>query len=272
MSGAPRAEVRLGDLGPVRRIADGGQGAVYRPARPGGLLVKLYHEDVAVDADELAALIALPARFPPAARRLVGTSTAWPRGRVFDRGRCVGLLMREAPRRFATSLAGSARLLELQFLLYPRRAMWRELALPSADGRRGLAVRYARLFDTLHGNGVLLGDVSMRNLLWSTAGGAGVFALDCDGFRVLGRRPAVRPASTAGWLDPAARPGEASLDTDRYKLALVVLRLLLADHAATPADDRCAALDPALAALATRAARPGTRPSAAAWLTALEER
>jgi DNA-binding helix-hairpin-helix protein with protein kinase domain len=265
----PPPDVRLSDLGEVRPVADGGHGVVCLLPRPGDLLLKLYHDDVAVNADELGVLIDLPARFTPADRRLLGCSTAWPRRRVFDRDRCVGLLMRRAPSRFATPLAGSSRLLELQFLLYPKRVMWQELVLPSADERRRLAVRYVRLFQVLHGNGVLFGDVSMRNLLWSLSGGPDVFALDCDGFRVLGRRPAVHPADTVGWSDPTARPGEATLETDRYKLALVVLRLLLADHAVVPGDELCQRLDRPLAVLAERAVPAGARPSAAEWLAVL---
>lgn len=261
-------DVRLGDLGPARPLSSGGQGAVYRLSRP-GLLLKLYHDTITVRGDELTRLITLPRRFPPADRHAVGRLTAWPAARVVDRGRCVGLLMREAPSRFATTLAGRRRLLELQFLLYRPRPMWRELALPAADERRRLAVRYARLFQVLHDNGVLVGDVSMRNLLWSVHGGPAVFALDCDSFRIVGRPAAIGRADTDGWADPAVRPGEATADTDRYKLALVVLRLLLGDHAAGPADHAVDDLDRPLRVLAGRAVRPGGRPPAGDWLAAL---
>jgi DNA-binding helix-hairpin-helix protein with protein kinase domain len=256
-------DVLLTDLTLAEKLADGGQGTVFRLTD--GRLLKLYHPEVAVLAAELGRLIQLPVR------DLVGGTTAWPTGRVFHRGRCVGLLMPEAPARFATRLAGRSRLLELQYLLYPRRAMWASLALPDAVGRRRLAAGYARLFDVLHRNEVVVGDVSMRNLLWTLSGGPGVYAIDCDGFRLVGRPPAVRPADTAGWVDPAS-PRAVTLDTDRYKLALLTVRLLLGNHTVTPADVSGRAhsgLDPAVAALAARAGRPGDRPPAAAWLAAL---
>jgi hypothetical protein len=115
--------------------------------------------------------------------------------------------------------------------------------------------------------------VSMRNLLWTLIGGPGVFAIDCDGFRVAGRPPAVRPADTAGWADPAC-PREVTLDTDRYKLALLTVRLLLGNHRVTPEEVRAkpllrGRLGPALALLAARAAEPGRRPAAECWLGAL---
>ena len=263
----PVGDAQLTDLAAATKVAEGGQGTVFRLTRPAGTLLKLYHREVAVLAVELARLIELPAR------EAVATRTAWPSGRVFDRGRCVGLLMPEAPDRFTTTIAGRRRLLELQFLLYPRRAMWAELPLPTDDERRVLAAGYVELFRELHRHDVVLGDVSMRNLLWTLSGGPGVFAIDCDGFRVAGRPPAVRPADTAGWVDPAG-PREITLDTDRYKLALLTLRILLANHRVTPEDVRGhpllhGRLGPPLALLAARAAIPGSRPTAECWLGAL---
>jgi DNA-binding helix-hairpin-helix protein with protein kinase domain len=264
----------LADLGVGDPLADGGQGAVFRLTRPAGMVLKLYHDDVEVRAGELGRLVDLPAGMTEADRTLVAGRTAWPSGRVFRDGRCVGVLMAEAPARFATRLAGRRCLLELQFLLYPRRAMWAELVLPSGAERNWLAVHYLRLFEVLHRNGVVVADVSMRNLLWTLSGGPAVFAIDCDGFRIVDGLPAVRSADTVGWADPAAAPGAATLDSDRYKLALLTLRLLLGEHAVTPADVRSSAslratLGPALSILAARADRPGTRPAADSWLAAL---
>jgi DNA-binding helix-hairpin-helix protein with protein kinase domain len=257
-------DVALADLTAKAKVADGGQGTVFRLAD--GTLLKLYHSGITVLADELGRLVDLRGD-------LRGAPVAWPSGRVFDGGRCVGLLMPEAPARFATSLAGRPRLLELSYLLYPRRAMWADMVLPDAGERRRLAAAYVELFRTLHAGDVVVGDVSMRNLLWSLAGGPSVYAIDCDGFRVAGRPPAVRPADTAGWVDPAG-PSGATLDTDRYKLALVTLRVLLGDHAVTPADvcrreplRRLLGQD--LTALARYAAHPGHRPAAKCWLAAL---
>lgn len=262
------SDVALADLTAATKIADGGQGRVFRLVDLPGTLLKLYHPGIAVLPDELGRLIDL------GRGDLCAAPLAWPSGRVFDGGRCVGLLMPEAPARFAASLAGRRRLLELQFLLYPRRAMWAELVLPTDQERRGLAAAYVELFLVLHRGGVMVGDVSMRNLLWTLADGLSVFAIDCDGFRLTGRPPAVRPADTAGWVDPA-RPSEVTVDTDRYKLALVALRVLLGNHAVTP-EDVCAtssarcSLGPELTALARHAAEPGRRPPAECWLGAIE--
>jgi DNA-binding helix-hairpin-helix protein with protein kinase domain len=269
MTGDSGGDVELADLTAAEKIADGGHGSVFRLSRPAGVLLKLYHGGIAVLAGELARLIELRTRSPD----LAGAPTAWPTGRVFERGRCVGLLMPAAPDRFTTRLAGRSRLRELQFLLYPRRAMWADLALPTDEERRVLAVGYVRLFEVLHRNDVVVGDVSMRNLLWTLEGGPGVYAIDCDGFRLAGRPPSVRPSDTAGWVDPAC-PRAVTLDADRYKLALLTVRLLLGNHTVTPADVCAkpllrAAFGGALGSLVARAARPGKRPAAESWLAAL---
>jgi DNA-binding helix-hairpin-helix protein with protein kinase domain len=270
-------DVQLDRLGPVEKIADGGQGCVFRlPMRP-GLLLKRYHPGVPVSQTSLGLLIGHPARMRPADRSVITESTAWPSHRVFDAGRCVGLLMREAPSRFASAIAGRERLLELQFLLYPKRPMWSELLLPTVEERRELAMRYMFLLHTLHRNDLVVGDVSMRNLLWTLEGGPGVFAIDCDGFRVSGNRPAVRQAETSGWRDPSVGRRTATFDSDRYKLALLVLRVLLADHTVTPesiaeSPESREELGTAIAELAEQALSPGERPAAKRWLDALGDR
>jgi DNA-binding helix-hairpin-helix protein with protein kinase domain len=261
------ADVQLSGLGPTERLTDGGQGTVCRlPTHP-GFLLKHYHDGVGVNATELGRLIDLPRRLGVGDQQLVRTAMAWPRCRVFDGDRLVGFVMPQAPRRFHTWIGGRSRPLELQFLLYPRRAMWPDLPLPDLGQRAALAGRMVALFDVLHRNGLVVGDVSMKNFLWTISGPPAVFAVDCDGFQVVGREPAVQPAETEGWQDPA---GSGTLDSDRYKLALLVLRVLLVDHGATP-DTAVGGrlLGPEIVALAELARTPGTRPDAGAWRRAL---
>jgi hypothetical protein len=260
------ADVQLSGLGPTERLTDGGQGTVFRlPTHP-GFLLKHYHDGVGVDAAELGRLIDLPRHLSAGDQQSVRTAMAWPRCRVFDGDRLVGFVMPQAPGWFHTWLGGRSRPLELQFLLYPRRAMWPSLPLPDLGGRAALAGRMVALFDVLHRNGLVVGDVSMKNFLWTISGPPAVFAVDCDGFQVVGRRAAVQPVETEGWQDPA---DSGPLDSDRYKLALLVLRILLVDHVATPDTAVRGRLEPEIVALAERARIPGARPDAGAWRRAL---
>jgi hypothetical protein len=268
------ADLPLSGLGPTERLGDGGQGTVFLLPRHPRLLFKRYHDGIDVDHSELARLVELPALVDARDRDFLRTVTAWPCGRVIEGGRLVGFVMPRAPDRFHTVVGGRSRPLELQFLLYPRRVMWQDVPRPDPAARCALAARLIDLFDVLHRNRLLVGDVSMKNFLWTVDGPPGVFAVDCDGFQIPGRSPAVAPAQTLGWQDPAVPAGRATLDSDRYKLALLVLRVLLGDHAVTPVVvvrtiDWHRLLGREVMALAERVLVPGDRPPASHWRLAL---
>jgi hypothetical protein len=272
-------DVQLAALAPFEQLGDGGQGTVYRLPRSPGWLLKRYHPNVPVNPDELSMLIGCPKRMSEPDRRFVMATTAWPVALVFDRHHCVGFLMGEAPARFQTEIAEREVLRELQYLVYEQRKMWSDLRLPSPDERLTLVYAYVQLFRVLHRYGVIMGDVSMRNLLWTLQDGPAVFAIDCDSFRIDGRPPAVPQAQTPDWADPAASEGLATLDSDRYKLALLVTRVLLTNPRATPEHILASAelqsrFDPdivgAVVGLLQLATRSGHRPPAEAWIAALE--
>src|SRR5690606_15661600 len=124
---------------------------------------------------------------------------------------------------------------------------------------------------------VIVGDVSMKNFLWTLRDGPAIFALDCDGFRLNGHHPAVPQPQTPDWEDRTAVQGRATLESDRYKLALLVIRVLLADPYLTPADvtrrpELAGELGEALTGLVRRAAAERVRPPAEHWLRALDGR
>lgn len=273
------ADLQLRDLGVLEEIADGGQGRVYRLPGWQGHLLKEYHHGVRsqVDVRELRRLINRTKVMAAADRQLISQSAAWPLAPVVDAGRCVGFVMPEAPSRFYSPIGRRHRLLELQFLLHPVKPMWASLALPSADLRRELAKCYARYFQALHRYDVIVGDVSMKNFLWTLQGGADVFALDCDGYRLNGHHPVVPQPQTPDWEDRSLQAGRATLDSDRYKLALLVLRILLADPYVRPQDvahlpggaDR---LGEPILRLAEQASGDFGRPPAEHWLRALDGR
>ncbi|MEV6523118.1 hypothetical protein AB0M43_14300 [Longispora sp. NPDC051575] len=271
-------DVEYDDLGPLELIDTGGQGTVSRvPSRPGQVL-KEYLAGVAVRADKLRLLIERPGLMSQGDQRAITELTAWPTARVVRNGACVGFLMPEAPARFHVRLQGLHKFMEVQYLMTPAKPMWKDdLALPSTEERLELVKQFVRLFHLLNSNDIILGDVSMKNFFWACDDGPGVYAIDCDGFRINGHSPATVHAQTPGWADPHLRAGEATLDSDRYKLAILVLRLLLEDHHVTPekatADDAILArLDEVLHPLVAQAAGRDRRPRAEAWMHALDGR
>ncbi|MGW3667533.1 hypothetical protein [Streptomyces sp. NPDC005141] len=281
MSAADGADVSLGSLVLGVRVGDGGQGEVYDVAGPGGLLYKSYREPGKADGGELAALVALRQGLAPADRDRLDRETAWPLCRVMDGGRTTGFLMNRAPDAMTWRTArGEARLTDLSYLLRAPKPAWQTVAQPSPAERYALVVAVVGLVQWLHTLGLVVGDVSQANVLWTVRPAPGPYLLDCDGVRLVGRTPVLEQADTPDWHDPLAAPGTVTVDSDRYKVALVVGRVLSQDAYVAPGkplhpltgvlDDRRAE---AVRALWEQASGPrGTRPHLAQWCTALAGR
>jgi len=275
------ADVPLSSLPLGGKVGDGGQGEVLAVAGRDDLLYKGYRAPALVDGQALAALVAVRRALPPGERDRLDAQAAWPLCRVLDGGRAAGFLMRRAPAEMTWRTAGGdTKLTELQFLLREPRPAWRDIVQPEPGGRRELALALVELIDRLHGWGLVLGDVSQANVLWTVRPGPAVYLLDCDGFRVTGEPPVLAQADTPDWGDPLAPPGTVTVDSDRYKAALAVGRILAQDAYVTPGgplplvpgalDER---QETAVRARFAEAAGPyGTRPTLAEWRTALSDR
>jgi hypothetical protein len=267
----------LGLLG--QRLGEGGQAEVYElPDRP-GLVFKRYHSTVSADGMSLDRLIVWPQRLSPAEARVIEEVTCWPKHRVVDgRGRLVGLTIPRVPPEFYVRLStGVTRPSELQYLLRVESAA--RLGFPPvADSDRvTLATMFVEVLDIMARHSLILGDISERNWLWTlSVGCAAVRVLDCDAARLCGRRAVLPGSETPGWQDPllpsGAAAGEAS---DRFKLCLVVYRLITGDFRGTTVNTTVtvgrSSLPPGLADL-LRAGLSGTvdeRPPPAALLAEL---
>jgi hypothetical protein len=281
MSPSDGADVPLGSLTLGTRVGDGGQGEVYDVDGPGRLLYKSYREPQKVDGAELAALVTLRQGLVPADRDRLDRETAWPLCRVVNGGRVTGFLMYRAPDSMTWRTSrGEARLTELSYLLRAPKAAWQAVPQPSPAERYALTVAVVELFQWLHALGLVVGDVSQANVLWAVRPGPAPYLLDCDGVRLVGRPPVLEQADTPDWHDPLAAPGVVTVDSDRYKVALVVGRVLSQDAYVAPGkplqplsgvlDDR---RENAVTALWEQAAGPrGSRPHLGQWRTALAGR
>jgi hypothetical protein len=230
------ATLKLGD-----ELGSGGQGRVLRVLSHPGLVYKQYKVPGA-DPAALKLLVDMPAQMQQDERESLYTQTSWPLARVFNKGVLSGLLMQEIPGEFSgANSAGSMKLRELQYLVYPRKPMWGDIvpvAGVSAEVRMEVVREFVTLVTTLHGKGLVIGDVSMSNVLWTDAGGGtvSIFLIDCDGIRKLGARPVLPQAETLDWNDPLQPQTGPDLDTDRYKVALLVGRVLTMSPYVRPGD------------------------------------
>ncbi|MEV4322391.1 hypothetical protein AB0J37_09195 [Microbispora rosea] len=255
----------------------GGQGVVNRVLGPENLVYKEYMPQAGqVNGAALAELVEFGHRQTAAEVRALLDQCAWPVARVVNGGQVTGFLMPHVPKDFYGMIGGKPKLVELQYLLYEPNWAWQDLHQPDIDGRLEIATLAAKLIDLLHTHGWIVGDLSFRNLLWRPGRPYKVCMLDCDGLRRHGAEPVLRQAHTPDWNDPHQPSSGPELDTDRYKLALLIGRVLSRTASVRPGDEP--ALLPglpdhvvtAVRELFTRAQGPrGTRPIAAEWVQAL---
>jgi eukaryotic-like serine/threonine-protein kinase len=229
-------------LGVLTKIGQGGQGTVYqapnaRTQFAESMVYKEYKTASGAATVDYTALAAMPALVEESltvaqAKRLIALA-AWPCALVQHGDTSTGFVMPAIPAVFFTALstAKGTTTAEIQHLLNH----------PSVLAARGISIddaqRYQLLRETattltfLHQHGVIVGDISPKNLLYALGPHPGVYFIDCDAMRV-GGVSALPQLETPGWAVPA---GEelATVASDTYKLGLLALRLLAGDQHAT---------------------------------------
>jgi serine/threonine protein kinase len=185
---------------------------------------------------DFTALAAMPALVEDSlsyaeAERLISVA-AWPCALVEDAGATTGFVMPAIPEAFfidLTTVKGVSRATaEFQHLLNHSSVLAaRGIDLDDAQ-RYSLLREVASGLAFLHKQGVCVGDISPKNLLFSLSPHEAIYFIDCDAMRING--VSVLPqVETPGWQAPT---GEdlATIYTDTYKLGLLALRLLAGDH------------------------------------------
>jgi eukaryotic-like serine/threonine-protein kinase len=238
-----RQAIQRDKLGALSKIGQGGQGVVYRAPNAktkfaDSMVYKEYKAQVRADID-FTALAAMPALVEESltyaqAERLISVA-AWPCAIIEDGGTPTGFVMPAIPDRFLIALTTakgvSSSTAEFQHLLnHPTVLVARGINLDDAQ-RCELLRETASTLSFLHKNGVCVGDISPKNLLFSLEPHEAVYFIDCDAMRI--NNISVLPqVETPGWNAP---PGEelATIYTDTYKLGLLALRLLTGDQDTT---------------------------------------
>jgi hypothetical protein len=97
--------------------------------------------------------------------------------------------------------------------------------------RATVLARVSLLLEVLHRNGVVFGDLSKRSVLFGAGEVASAFVVGCEGAAFAGE--GVLQRNSAGWAAPSSsdvelsrEPSVQSVETDRYKLGLLVLRVI----------------------------------------------
>ncbi|MFI9149329.1 hypothetical protein [Streptomyces sp. NPDC053367] len=268
-----KEHILLGEM-----LGDGGQGRVYAVQRlringSWPVVYKQYRQRTPVDGDVLKDMASLFSGIDYDRGQWLGEHMAWPAAVVEEQGRAVGFLMRAAPEEFyiePSFAPGTKRPAGFEFLLnstdYIRRVIGEE---PTPRQLLLLLADLARLLAELHELGVVVGDLSPKNVLFSFDPHPHCFLMDCDSVQFRGRT-VLPQVQTPSWEVP---PGETVVSEagDAYKFGLLAIRVFAREQSGGgPAD--LAAIDSRLGALARRSldVRPANRPSLGEWRAALE--
>jgi hypothetical protein len=231
------------DIGTLGRGPDLGRGGQGRVSAVSGLLIdsrwpaalKTYTSGVvtALDTAALGTIAGFPATLARHDRDWLLENTAWPAVIAEDRGEVCGFLMRVIPQSyyfdFRTQTQGTLQKpAEVAFLLNSDQYVSRS-GLPVTDhDRLTLLENLAATLSRLHHLGVVVGDLSPKNVLFTVRGMPSCFLIDCDAMLVRGRT-VLPQVHTPDWELP---PGEASATpaADAYKFGLLAIRLFARDQ------------------------------------------
>jgi hypothetical protein len=236
------SSVKFSRLGPLDEIDSGAFGTVFRLSSyslPG--FTHLAYKEYAVapesaEVDNLTALVEFRARLDTSARAILDDAAAWPLQLVTRGGAVCGFVMQLIPPEFfGEQLLPSGRTVQLpvksQWLVVdPAKADAAGIRVPRADdlpARIVLCAKLAHMFGVLHRAGLVYGDLSLNNAMFSAATPPRVMLVDCDAAQSPVAAP-IAQAHTPDWTPPefVNVPGPQDIESDRYKLALFVLRVL----------------------------------------------
>lgn len=278
----------LDSLGDLELLGEGGEAEVFSCGAHGHLVFKRFRDSVAseISSKGLRDTIELQNRLTGDDRDFVLKRTVWPKTVVMDRERLIGYLMDRIGTQFFCQYGRRGGVLtsaqDWNKLTYRDRVFANpnlettmvNLSEPDRSGDlRGLLRDVAKLFDILHGAGVVIGDVSGRNLMWTCTPRPEVLLIDCDGLRARGSRAVTLAKQSPDWVDPVHQ-NETDIDSDLYKLALAMYRAYFSAEVALPIDHSTSPSDPFDADLLERARR-GTatsgRTTAAEWVNFFDQ-
>ena len=258
------------------RLGSGGQGAVHLVLNRQinsrwPVAYKEYNAAArdSVDIDALTAMAELIPALPGATAEWLCTTAAWPAALVERQGRISGFLMRTVPDEYYfdyRSLDGTvARKPATAEFLLNSDSYTASIGLYIDERERlRLLADLAMKLSRLHALGIVVGDMSPKNLLFAPESGAGCFLIDCDAMRLNGR--SVLPqAETPDWQVPAGEE-KGTAGSDAYKLGLLAIRLFARNQTSRD-PGLLPAAEPKLAELASAALlRPaGDRPAPGEW-------
>jgi DNA-binding helix-hairpin-helix protein with protein kinase domain len=200
------------------QLGQGGEGTVFEVVGCPDLVAKIYDRPQRPPSPQqetkLRAMVALT-------DKKLEEVAAWPRAVL--RGPYLGFLMRKIPK-----------LQDIHVLYIPSS---RAIEFPEADWRFLVhaAMNCASAFDTLHSNGIVVGDVNQRNIAVSKRGE--ITLLDCDSYKITlsGCRYPCSEVGAEDYTPPELQPAffknvDRTANHDRFGLAVLLFYMLFLKH------------------------------------------
>jgi hypothetical protein len=285
--------VSEGRLGSRDRLNQGANGTIWRlngfqlPGDPGELVYKQYRGAAAVGVSlpGLESIVRARLVLKERQRAAFDELTVWPlRVVVDDAGAPLGVLMRLIDNIYMQDMrlpSGRQETVprEVQHLIFePATARLRGVDVPDdrdRDARFAVCERMAMAMSIMHGANLVYGDLSARNVLYRLHPKPSVLLVDCDAARVKGSAAVNKQQNSPDWDAPGG--GQQTQASDRYKLALFVLRCMVPGRNASLNRDPATAdkvLDPVGRTLmrAALTGPPTERPLAREWLSYLRQK
>jgi serine/threonine protein kinase len=268
----------------LQRLAAGSQGIVYTMSNVRinanfDAAFKEYKPSIQVDFGVIDKMVNFINSLSFAEGSRLFSLTSWPAEVVRDHNRPCGFIMPLVPKQFYISMTLSADRREttlgaFQHLLNADDFLARRAIPLSERLRYELLVSVAQALDFLHGYDIVVGDFSPKNLLFSLETDRPCYFVDCDAMQ-LGGSSALQQLETPDWSVRDVNHTEplATKESDRYKFALLVLRLLCGSQDARSLQSLPSGVDADLRALITQgiSANPNSRPAPRQWIKPLRE-
>jgi hypothetical protein len=269
----------------LNELASGGEGVVFLIANRPGDVYKEYKQVVRgqLNIAALRNLVAMPDQMTPSDRQRLMERTAWPHTLVNTGAMTHGFLMEKVSprfmRRYGLRTHQKSVLCEWTYLVYQKQElpanMASDIPILSFGQKIELLKDFAATMEIMHRYGIVVGDISGRNLLW-TSNPESIFIIDCDSFRVDGQPGTTESKESPHFMDPH-KPKDQPTDksTDIYKLAIAAYRAIWHDAQGEPTPESVRQNLPnevpgGLADLIARSIGPGPRPTAADWKSGLD--
>jgi len=269
----------------VERLSEGGEGIVFRIRNQPNLVYKEYKANQLphLNIQALEDLMSIIGTWEASHQARLLSRTVWPQSLVAHGAEKRGFLMPAIEetfyRRYGLRSNPKRVLCDWNHLSYQDaplpRHMISEVPRPSVEEKIMLIKDLVATVDLLHQHDIIVGDMSGKNLIWTTQPNR-VIIIDCDSFRIDGRKGVCVHKESPGWIDPTLQGRQTCKESDIYKLGVAAFRSLWNDPSSVVTPEvvnrsRPSEIPGDLISLIAASVGATNRPSSSDWVRRLDQ-